>query len=58
MIEKILPGKLKKYYSEVCLLEQPFVKEPKTTIGDLIKEHISRFGENISVARFARYQVG
>ena len=58
VIEKILPGKLKKYYSEVCLLEQPFVKEPKTTIGDLIKEHISRFGENISVARFARYQVG
>ena len=58
VIEKILPGKLKKYYSEVCLLEQPFVKEPKTTIGDLIKEHSSRFGENISVARFARYQVG
>lgn len=57
-IEKILPGKMKKFYSEVALLEQPYIKDPKTTIQDLVKEAISRFGENITVGRFTRYQVG
>ncbi len=57
-IDKILPGKVKKYQSEVCLLEQAFIKEPKLTVQDHIKEHISKFGENITVARFSRYQVG
>ena len=57
-IEKILPGKIKKFQSEVCLLEQAFIKEPKLTVQDHIKEHISKFGENITVARFSRYQIG
>lgn len=57
-IEKILPGKIKKFISDMCLLHQPFVKEPKKTIDDLIKESIARFGENITIARFTRYQIG
>ena len=57
-IEKIVPGKLKKFYSEVALLEQPYIKDPKSTVQDLIKEAISKFGENITVGRFTRYQVG
>jgi len=57
-IEKIIPGKLKKYYKEVCLLEQEFIRDGKVTISDLIKEHIAKFGENITVGKFTRYQVG
>ncbi|PJZ69213.1 translation elongation factor Ts [Leptospira perolatii] len=57
-IEKIVPGKIKKYYSEVCLLNQAFIKDNAKTVDDLIKESISKFGENITIARFSRYQVG
>lgn len=57
-IEKILPGKLSKFYSEVCLLSQPYIKENKITVADLLKENISKFGENITIARFVRYQIG
>ena len=57
-IDKIIPGKLKKYASEVCLMEQAYIKEPKQTIQDVVKEYIAKFGENITVARFSRYQVG
>ncbi|TGK05237.1 translation elongation factor Ts [Leptospira langatensis] len=57
-IEKIIPGKIKKYYSEVCLLNQAFIKDNTKTVDDLVKEAISKFGENITVARFARFQVG
>jgi len=57
-IEKILPGKIKKFYSEICLLEQPYIREPKKTVEDHIKESIAKFGENITVARFVRYQIG
>jgi elongation factor Ts len=52
--EKILA----KYYEEVCLMEQPFIKENTTTIADVIKSKIAKLGENISVARFVRYKVG
>ncbi|MCB1145771.1 MAG: translation elongation factor Ts [Leptospiraceae bacterium] len=55
VIDKILEGKIAKYASEICLLEQAYVKEPKLTIGELIKEAISQLGENISVAKFIRY---
>ncbi len=58
MLEKIADGKLKKFYSEVCLLEQPFVKDPDKTVGELIKEKIAQLGENITVGRFARFQIG
>ncbi|PJZ76766.1 translation elongation factor Ts [Leptospira neocaledonica] len=57
-IEKIIPGKIKKYYSEVCLLNQAFIKDNAKTVDDLVKESIAKFGENIIVARFARFQVG
>jgi elongation factor Ts len=57
-IEKILPGKIKKFYSEVSLMHQPFIKDPKLTIEDLLKQYIAKFGENITVARFERFQVG
>lgn len=57
-IEKILPGKINKFYKEVCLLQQEFFKDPKITIEDHIKQYIAKFGENITVAKFIRYQVG
>lgn len=58
MLEKIAEGKLKKFFSEVCLLEQPFVKDPDRTVGDLIKDKIAQLGENMTVGRFVRYQLG
>ena len=58
ILEKIAEGKLGKFYSENCLLEQPFVKEPKTKVEDLIKELSGLIGEKIDVRRFERYQLG
>lgn len=57
-IAKIVEGKLKKFYSEVCLLDQPFVMDDKKTINDLITEQITKTGENIVIKRFVRYVVG
>ena len=58
IIEKIVTGRLEKFYKEICLLEQPFVKDPDKTIQDLLNELIASIGENISIRRFARFQVG
>ncbi len=58
VVEKIVEGKLEKYFSEVCLLEQPFIKDPDITVETLIKNHIARLGENIVLRRFSRYQLG
>lgn len=58
VVEKITQGKLKKFYSEVCLLEQPFIKDPNKTIGELVDEYIGKIKENIRVKRFIRYQLG
>lgn len=58
IIEKMVSGRIEKYYKEVCLMEQPFVKDPDKTISDLITESIAKIGENISIRRFARYQLG
>jgi len=58
VVEKIVEGKLGKFYEEFCLLQQPFIKEPTVTIEELIKQKISKLGENISVSRFARFKVG
>jgi len=58
IIEKILEGKLNAYFKEVCLLEQPFIKDTSMVVGDLIKDKIAKFGENITIGRFARYQLG
>lgn len=57
MIEKILIGKLAKFYAEVCLLKQVFIKDDKITIEDLIKRMIAKTGEKIEVGRFVRYQL-
>ena len=56
--EKIVEGRMAKFYEEVCLYEQPFVKENTISIDQLIKTKIAKLGENISVARFARFKVG
>lgn len=58
IIEKIVEGRLNKFAKEICLLDQPFVKDPNKTIGDYLKEIISLIGENIVIRRFARWQVG
>lgn len=58
IIEKMIEGRMEKFYKEVCLLEQPFVKRPEVTIQDLLNELIASLGENISIRRFVRYQVG
>lgn len=58
IVEKIVLGKIDKYYSDVCLLEQQFVKAPDKTVGDYLKENVAKFGENIVVRRFTRFKVG
>ncbi|CUV09549.1 Translation elongation factor Ts [hydrothermal vent metagenome] len=58
MIEKIVTGKMDKYFQEICLLEQPFIKDPDKIVKDLITESIATLGENISVGRYIRYAVG
>jgi elongation factor Ts len=57
VVERILEGKLKKYYQEACLLEQPFIKDESVVIGELITAKIAKLGENIKVRRFARFEL-
>jgi elongation factor Ts len=58
ILDKIAEGKLKKYFEENCLLEQPFVKDNDVKIGDLVKQNIAKIGENIVIKRFTRYVLG
>jgi len=58
VIEKIVEGKLKKFFSESCLLNQAYVRDPHLTIADLLNDLISKMGENISIKRFVRFQIG
>lgn len=58
IIQKMVEGRIEKFYKEICLLEQPFIKDPDKTIKDLVTEKISKIGENISVRRFVRYELG
>ena len=58
MIDKIVEGKVEKFYKEVCLMSQPYVKDPQQTITDVLKETISKIGENIQIKRFARFHIG
>jgi len=58
ILDKIVEGRLGKFYEEVCLLEQPFVKEATLTVGQLVKTKIAKLGENITIARFVRFKVG
>ena len=58
IVDKIVEGKLKKFYEEVCLMDQPYVKDDKVTVGKHIASFIAKFGENIQVRRFARFELG
>lgn len=58
IIDKIATGKLEKFYSEICLLEQPFVKDPDKTIENLVTDTIAKLGENITIRRFSRFKIG
>jgi elongation factor Ts len=58
MVDKIVEGRMNKYYEEFCLYEQPFIKDNTVTVQDLIKQKIAKLGENISVSRFVRFKVG
>ncbi|MBF4691758.1 translation elongation factor Ts [Fusibacter ferrireducens] len=58
IVDKMVEGRIAKYYKEVCLLEQPFIKNPDLTIDDLLKEKIAKIGENLSIRRFSRFEVG
>jgi len=58
MVEKIIEGKIAKWQKDVCLLDQPFIKNPDTTVGDLLREQIAVLGENMKIARFARFELG
>jgi elongation factor Ts len=58
VIERIVDGKLDKWYSEVCLLEQPFIKDSDVTIKDLLTSRIASLGENIKIRRFSRLEIG
>ena len=54
----MVEGRIKKYFKEVCLLDQPFVKDPDKSIADYVKEQIAALGENITIRRFTRYEMG
>jgi len=58
VIEKMVEGKLSKFFADVCLIEQPYIKDPSRTIGQLVTDAIAKIGENIVVRRFARFQLG
>lgn len=58
IVDKIVEGKVEKFYGTVCLMEQPFIKNPDLTISDLVKAKITELGENIVIRRFTRYMVG
>lgn len=58
IIEKMVEGRIAKFYKDVCLMEQPFVKDPDKTISQLITEKVAKIGENISIRRFVRYELG
>ena len=58
VIDKIIEGKLNSFYEQVCLLEQPSVRDPKVTIGQMVTGAIAKMGENIAVPRFVRFKLG
>jgi elongation factor Ts len=58
ILDRIVEGKLEKFYEEVCLLDQPYIKEPSITVSELVQQTNARVGENIVVRRFVRFEVG
>ncbi|MBU1027140.1 MAG: translation elongation factor Ts [Candidatus Margulisbacteria bacterium] len=57
-MEKIIAGRIEKFYAEICLMEQPFIRDPKKVVKDLLADLVAKIGENIVVRRFTRYQLG
>ncbi len=58
IVEKIIDGKLNKFFSEICLLDQPYIRDDKRTVADIVQDAITKTGENIVVRRFARFRLG
>ena len=58
ILDKIVTGKIEKFFAEICLLEQPYIRDDKTTVGDLVRHASSKTGETIQVRRFARFRLG
>jgi elongation factor Ts len=58
VVEKIVTGRMEKFYQEICLMEQPYIREPDRIVKDLVNEYITKLGENIVVRRFCRFQLG
>jgi elongation factor Ts len=58
ILDKIVEGKLAKFYEEICLMEQPFIKDTAITVQELVQQHNALLGENIVVRRFARFEIG
>ncbi len=58
IVDKIAEGKLNKFFKDNCLMQQPFVKDPEKSVADLLNEMIAKIGENLSIKRFVRFQVG
>ena len=58
VVDKIVDGKIERFYSEVCLLEQAFIKDPDKKVAEVVNDAIARLGENIQIRRFARYHLG
>lgn len=58
IIDQIIEGKLQKYFTEICLLNQPFIKDEKLTVHDILKELIAKLGENVKIKRFVRFEIG
>jgi len=58
VVDKIIEGKIERFYSEACLLEQAFIKDPDKKVSDIVNESIGRLGENIQIRRFSRYHLG
>ncbi len=58
IVDKMVEGRINKFYKEICLLEQPFVKDQDKTVEDILKEQIAKIGENVKIRRFTRYQMG
>jgi elongation factor Ts len=58
IVDKMVEGRLQKHFKDICLLDQPFVKDPDKTIDQLVKEMIAKIGENINIRRFVRYEMG
>jgi elongation factor Ts len=58
VIDRIVDGKMEKFFSDICLMEQPFIREPGKTIEQLLKEVVARTGENVVIRRFVRFQIG